>query len=192
MTAPSRPRLYLAGPEVFLPDAIAVGAEKKRLAAEAGFEGLFPLDNALSLEGVAKLEQARRISLANEALIRSADGLIANLTPFRGVSADAGTAFEVGFARALGRPVLAYSNAGDLYLTRASAYRRAAPGLADADRAGVAIEDFDLAENLMLDIAVRESGSAVVCRTVLPGAEMRDLAGYRACLADARRIFGLA
>ena len=42
--------------------------------------------------------------------MRTCDLLIANLTPFRGVSTDAGTAFEVGFMRALGRPVLGYTN----------------------------------------------------------------------------------
>ena len=42
--------------------------------------------------------------------MRSCDAAVANLTPFRGVSADAGTAFEVGFMRALGRPVLGYTN----------------------------------------------------------------------------------
>ena len=56
-------------------------------------------------------EQARRISRANEGLMRSCDALVANLTPFRGVSMDSGTAFEVGFMQALGRPLGAgYTN----------------------------------------------------------------------------------
>ena len=38
--------------------------------------------------------------------MRSCQLCIANLTPFRGVSMDSGTAYEVGFMRALGRPVL--------------------------------------------------------------------------------------
>ena len=54
MTVDNRPRVYLAGPEVFLPDAIAVGAEKCRLCAEYGFEGLFPLDASLELSGLSK------------------------------------------------------------------------------------------------------------------------------------------
>ncbi|MFC7552233.1 nucleoside 2-deoxyribosyltransferase [Pseudoroseomonas wenyumeiae] len=33
------------------------------------------------------------------------------MTPFRGPSADAGTVFELGFMRALGRPVFGYANA---------------------------------------------------------------------------------
>ncbi len=34
--------VYLAGPEVFLPDAIELGDRKKRLCAAYGFEGPFP------------------------------------------------------------------------------------------------------------------------------------------------------
>ena len=84
------PRIYLAGPEVFLPDALAVGAEKARICATHGLEGVFPLDASLDLAGLTKLEQARKISLTNEGLMRSCDAIVANLTPFRGVSMDAG------------------------------------------------------------------------------------------------------
>src|SRR5262245_8490791 len=137
-----KPRIYLAGPEVFLPDAAGVGAEKCRLAAEAGCEGVFPLDTALDLTGLDRIEQARRIALANEALMRSCDALIANLTPFRGASMDAGTAFEVGFMRGLGRPVAGYTNAAADYHARASAVRARGPVSGDGDQADVVIEDF--------------------------------------------------
>ena len=118
-----RSRVYLAGPEVFLPDARAIGAQKCRLAAEAGLEGAFPLDAQLNLDRLPPSEQARRISVANEGLMRSCDALIANLTPFRGVSADSGTAFEVGFMRALGRPVFGYTNVIANYTARSAAFR---------------------------------------------------------------------
>ena len=39
--------------------------------------------------------------------------MLANLEPFRGSEPDSGTAFEVGYALALGKPVYAYlSDAG--------------------------------------------------------------------------------
>lgn len=184
----SRPRIYLAGPEVFLPNAREVGAEKHRVATEAGFEGVFPLDNALDLAGLGKVDQARRISLANEDLMRSCAALVANLTPFRGVSMDAGTAFEVGFMRALGRPVAGYTNARDDYRDRSHTFRGGTAHHFDADRPHIEIEDFGLAENLMIEIAIAESGCTVVRSHVAAGTEMTDLTAFRLSLADLARV----
>jgi nucleoside 2-deoxyribosyltransferase len=189
MTETARPpRIYLAGPEVFLPDAIAAGARKRELCAAYGFEGVYPLDAALDLAGLTKNEAARRISLANEALIDACDLLIANLTPFRGVSMDVGTAFEVGYMRALGRPVLGYTNT-PLDLRERSALGRSRIDLPfDSDAAGVEIEDFGLAENLMIEIAITESCGTLVRTAVTRGTEMTNLAGFEACLAQAKAI----
>ena len=182
------PRLYLAGPEVFLPDATAMGQAKQALCRRFGFEGVFPLDASLDLTGLPKREQARRIAQANEAAMLSCAALIANLTPFRGASMDAGTAFEVGFMRALGRPVLGYTNVVADYRRRAEAYRRTHVSAPDTDAPDVAIEDFDLAENLMIEVAILASGGEVIRRGVPAGREMRDLAGFEACLIQAQRI----
>jgi nucleoside 2-deoxyribosyltransferase len=188
MTETARPlRIYLAGPEVFLPDAIAAGARKRELCASYGFEGVYPLDSALDLSGLTKTEGARRISLANEALIEACDLLIANMTPFRGVSMDVGTAFEVGYMRALRRPVLGYSNTPLDLRERSEMGRAGGVRLPfDADAPDVEVEDFGLAENLMIEIAVMESGFTVVRSAVPPGAEMTDTAGFEACLRQAR------
>jgi nucleoside 2-deoxyribosyltransferase len=183
MTRPHRPRIYLAGPEVFLPNARAMGAEKCRLAADAGLEGAFPLDAQLDLDTLPAGEQARRISRANEALMRSCDGLIANLTPFRGVSMDAGTAFEVGFMQALGRPLAGYTNVLADYPQRVRAFRARGPATMDSDRPDLEIEDFGLAENLMIEVAIVSSGGRVVRRQVAPGSELTDTAGFAQCLA---------
>src|SRR5215510_3297084 len=158
------PRIYLAGPEVFLPDALTMGARKAAMCAAHGLEGVFPLDAQLGLAGLAKPEQARRISEANEGLMRSCAGLIANLTPFRGVSMDAGTAFEVGFMQALGRPLAGYTNVAAGYAERARALRARGPAMMDSDRADLEIEDFGFAENLMIEVAILSSGGRVVRR----------------------------
>lgn len=179
---PRRARIYLAGPEVFLPEARALGEAKARLCADAGFTGIFPLDAALDLAGLAKREQARRIFRADVDIMRRCDIMIGNLTPFRGVSMDSGTAFEAGFMRALGRPVLGYTNTALDLKTRSDTYRRGAHAWPDADRADMAVEDFDLAENLMIEMAIEESGFALVRRTVSAGQEMTDLEGFAACL----------
>ena len=42
------PKAYLAGPDVFFPDASQIDSEKKRICAKYGLVGLFPLDNEIS------------------------------------------------------------------------------------------------------------------------------------------------
>jgi nucleoside 2-deoxyribosyltransferase len=183
MTPPNRPkRIYLAGPEVFHPRAKEIGEAKARLCAAAGFEGIFPLDTSLDLTGLTKPEQAARIYRADVEIMQRCDLMIGNLTPFRGVSMDSGTAFEAGYMRALGRPVLGYSNTTRDYRARADLYRAALRTWPDADGPDLMVEDFELAENLMIEIAIRESGYEVVRSDVAPGAEMTDLAGFEACL----------
>jgi nucleoside 2-deoxyribosyltransferase len=188
-TSPSHPRIYLAGPDVFLPNAKAAGEAKARLASQAGFEGVFPLDAVLDLARLSDAEKAQRIYLADVALMDSCHLAIANLTPFRGVSMDPGTAFELGYMRAQGKPVFGYTNVAAEYRDRAILFRaHGAPG-PDADRADIAIEDFGLAENLMIEIAIAESGGTLIRHAAPPGEEMTDLTGFALALEDARRHF---
>ena len=187
---PQRKRIYLAGPEVFLPDAKSVGAEKKRLAAQAGFNGCFPLDTAVDLTGLTNHARAARIYQACEDMMRTCDFAIANCTPFRGVSMDSGTAYEIGFMRALGRPVFGYTCATGSLAARSESYRRAGILPWDSDRPDVEIENFDHAENLMIAVAIEHSSGALTAAKSTTA--MADLTGYRRCLDEARRAFSLA
>ena len=118
MSGPRPTRVYLAGPEVFLPEAWQVAERKKAICHQHGFNGVVALDTTLDLTGVVAREAGYRISQANETLIRSCELLVANLTPFRGPSADVGTAYELGFMRGLGlccsstRPVRVHVSGG--------------------------------------------------------------------------------
>lgn len=190
-TSRRRLRVYLAGPEVFFPDAIAQGAEKKRLCVEAGFEGVYPLDNSVDTAGLSPEAIARVISHGNEALMRSADLLVANCTPFRGVSMDAGTAFEIGFMRALGRPVFGYSNVPTDYARRVRETPAAAQAAWDAQTRQADVENFGLAENLMIAIAVLDSAGRFVTRAASDDRRLSDLAAFRECLALARAALGI-
>ena len=134
------PTVYLAGFDVFRPDAVAQGERLKACCAAQGWQGLYPLDNALP-EGLQGLAAARWICEANLALIRRADAVLANLNNFRGAEPDSGTAFEVGFAVALGKPVVGYLDDG-------RTLREQLGGALDAD--GLTVEDFGLPRNLML------------------------------------------
>ncbi len=139
--------LYLAGFDVFRTDALAYGAHLKQLCAKYGFEGLYPLDNALppSLSGH---DAARWIYEQNIALIRDADFVVANLNAFRGVEPDSGTAFEVGFAIALDKPVWGYIDDARPLIDQVP-HRLDANGTA-IDASGLVVEDFGLPRNLML------------------------------------------
>ncbi len=182
-----RPVVYLAGPDVFLPDAREIGEAKRQICENLGLVGLFPLDNEIDIAGLPAVEQARRISLANEALMHHADAAIANLTPFRGASMDAGTAYEIGFIRALGRPVFAYTNSARCYAERAALTRRSGPAPDDFDAADVEIENFGLAENLMIAIAVSESGAPIALGSA-PADLSRDLRAFQASAEAAAQI----
>ena len=176
--------IYLAGPEVFLADAAGVGREKKQLCEAHGFRGLFPLDAELSLLAHA----SRAIFDANVALIRGCDAVIANLTPFRGASADAGTVFEIGMAFGLGKPIFAYTNVAESYAIRVvDADRPAAQGLVAED--GLNVEDFDLFDNLMIAEAIRAQGREVVARAAAVESRYTDLAGFERCLRQAAAHF---
>jgi nucleoside 2-deoxyribosyltransferase len=188
-----RLRIYLAGPEVFFANAVEQGAEKKRLCAEAGFEGVYPLDNVITgPEQLEPQELARRISHGNEALMRSCDLLIANCTPFRSVSMDVGTAFEIGFMQALQRPVLGYSNTLANYASRVRQAAEVASVLWDHESNAAAIEDFGLAENLMIAVAIREAGGQFITEAVPPERMLSDLSGFRRCLERARALTAAA
>jgi len=70
------------------------------------------------------------------------------------------------------------------YTERARAFRARGPAAMDSDRADLEIEDFGLAENLMIEVAIVSSGCRVVRRDVAPGAELTDRAAFAECLAD--------
>lgn len=188
-------RVYLAGPDVFLPDPRSLAAAKKRLCAAYGFTGVSPVDNEIDVSALPKRDAGLRISTANEDMIRSCQLLIANLTPFRGPSADVGTAYELGFARALGLPVFGYTNVTGTLLDRMRKQRgvhvrtRASGQLEDAYH--MVIEDFDLTDNLMLVGAVCSSGTAVVVNPTPAEHCFTDLAGFETCLQLAARQLGV-
>ena len=138
-------KIYLAGPEVFLPNALEIGTSHKLLCQKYGYEGLFPLDNTIS--GNNPADVATAIRLANQAMIYECDIVIANLSPFRGPEPDSGTVWEVGFAQGLGKRVLAYST--DLRTLKEKTQAILHLGDAHCDTSGMVIEDFGLTHNLM-------------------------------------------
>jgi nucleoside 2-deoxyribosyltransferase len=176
-------RVYLAGPDVFRPDPEAYGARLKAIAAAHGLAAIFPLDALPTGDDPAwaTLPLALRIARRNEAHIAGCDAVLANLTPFRGPSADAGTIWEIGYARGLGKRIYAWRNGAAMFAARTRAFT----GADERDDEGMLIENFPgMADNLMIDGAIAASGGALFTADVTPDERWRSLAAFtRACAA---------
>ncbi|MDF2642818.1 MAG: nucleoside 2-deoxyribosyltransferase [Pseudomonas sp.] len=167
------PLIYLAGFDVFRPDAVEHGRYLKALCTAHGLEGMYPFDNEIP-QGVSKKQAARLIYSMNVDMLQRCTAVLANLNMFRGLEPDSGTAFEVGMAVALGKPVWAYFDP-------IASLRELVPhDEQGVDEQGFLVEDFGLPRNLML------ACSWVGCSsTVELGAEA--LALHLRLVAKARR-----
>lgn len=141
-------KIYLAGPDVFRPDALTWAETTRTLLARHGHQALIPLDNdETTPEGIFK---------ANLGLITEADAMIANLNPFRGLEPDSGTCFEVGCAIALGKRVIGYVSDARPQLDKLAEHFGGSLALSNGrpvDPNGLFIENFGLPVNLMLGIS---------------------------------------
>ena len=151
---PERPRIYLAGPDVFFPAHDSIFAALKAHCARLQMTGVAPTDAPHTPQAAANDdEQAQAIYDGNVALIREADGVIANLMSFRGQEPDSGTVFEVGYAVALGKPVVGYGVPPGSYAQRVQAAipcRRDAAGVVTETAGGTLVEGLGQPLNLML------------------------------------------
>jgi nucleoside 2-deoxyribosyltransferase len=173
-------KVYLAGPDVFLPDAMEVGQRKAAICAHHGLTGLYPLDNAID---PSAQDASRAIYGSNEAMMIASDAIIANLTPFRGAGADPGTVYELGYAAGRGKLCLGYSNDPAVYAERV---RRLTSVTARdghlVDACGLTVEDFGLNDNLMLIHAVERYGCALVTPQDRPSDIWHDLTAFETCV----------
>ncbi len=194
----ARPKIYLAGPEVFLRRPREVGDAKIAICARHGLDGKFPLDIEIDFAGLTIRERGFAIFRANEALIAGCDAVIANLTPFRGPNMDTGTAYEIGYMRGLGKPVFGYSNVPELLFDRVAKSdrkgfkRRKAPlpGIVFEDSQKLGVEQFGFVDNLMIDASIHESGAAVVTGKTKRRERYTDLTAFEACVQQAAKKLG--
>lgn len=130
--------IYIAGPEVFMPYGRTLADEHKQICREYGYVALHPLDNQ------DKDNTPQNIFRANLKMVICADYVIADLNNFRGQTVDDGTAFELGFAYALGKPLYGYVSDARSLRERFGAY----------DLDDCKFEDFGLPVNLMLAMSM--------------------------------------
>jgi nucleoside 2-deoxyribosyltransferase len=171
---------YLAGPDVFLPNAAAHAARKVEICRRFGLRGLPPLNE--DAETVAKhLEAWQAIYEKDIAMMERCDIIIANLTPFAGASADAGTLIEVGWFLGRGKPIFGYSNSPHSFESRMQ--RQLGPA-----HAKLGIEGFHLPDNLMIVGAVQSSGYPIFVPADGKTRGLDALDVFEACVAAAARL----
>ncbi len=180
--------IYLAGPEVFLSNAKEIGERKKKLCAKYGFVGIFPIDGELNVNGLSRRDAGFAISKKNEEMIQNSKLLIANITPFRGPSADIGTAFEMGFAHGLKKIVCAYTNTSALFTERSRHFLKSNMNSVLGNQTGTTIEEYGLVDNLMLDGGIESSGGILVIEEAPKDELFTWLVGFEKCLKYVKGI----
>ena len=134
-------RIYIAGPGVFMPNAVEIGKDCKKICRKYGFLGLFPLDN--------KATDSKAIFLGNKSYIDQSDIVVADINSFRGDTMDDGTAWEIGYAYATKKPVFCYLSDARSLIEK----------IGREDSEGYAVEDFGKPINLM----IAEAATKIVC-----------------------------
>ncbi len=167
-------KVYLAGPDVFKPNPIQVGKDKKAILARVGLEGLFPMDPEIK-DFAFNRQTALTIAEGNENLMNQSQVILVNMTPWHGPSMDVGTAFEAGYmsGRAKYQPndvliVGYYEGEWEQDFTkRVEEMYYAGKKLTHnedgtvVDENGNSLEKFGLSENLMIPGAIHKTGGAI-------------------------------
>ncbi len=156
-------RVYLSGPDIFLPNSKNIDSNKKSICERYGMAAVSQLDieGDRLFNGDASL--AGEIFEQTQALIKNCDLLVANMSPFRGPSLEVGTALEIGFMLGLGKPVLGYSLNNEDYAARLMRLHdvfelplnEASGDLQAPD--GLVVENFGLCEGALVSGAVQSA-----------------------------------
>ncbi len=163
-------RVYLAGPMVFLPDPVALFGAMKAVCARHGLIGVSPQDGQVALRGVPGHAMSAAIVAADVALMDELDAGVFCLDGFRrSPEMDPGTAFEIGYMHALGKPLAGWTQDVREYPDRVRAYFggqtvQAPGGVQSGDQRdpdGVMVHSEGCMQNAMAHIGIERSGGRV-------------------------------
>lgn len=160
----TQPKLYLAGPEVFRSDAIEYARTQRDLCVQYGFVGLHPMDNNIDLSD-SSMRTATRIYRGDIGQIKACDIVIANCNAFRGALIDDGTAYELGYGNALGKPTYGYIERllPEQELLQERCVFTTLPDGRKVDQDGfLLVDDFGTSINLMMQCGMLDSGGRLV------------------------------
>lgn len=168
MEKKSKKKIYLAGPEVFLPNAYDIFLRFKELCTQYNFVGISPFDSVIetsNLVEITSLDTARNIFLGNANLILNSDIIIANCNSFRGPLVDDGTSWEIGYAYGLGKKMVGYTSRKlpliENVKNRITTLPHASGFSIDLD--GYLVnENFGNSINLMLEFSIEKMGGKLI------------------------------
>ncbi|TGL63906.1 nucleoside 2-deoxyribosyltransferase [Leptospira ognonensis] len=158
-----REKIYLAGPEVFLPETHAYFRDAKLLCNSFGFEGISPFDGEPNQ--ALGIKKADFIFQNNCNLIDSCGLVIANCNPFRGALIDDGTAFEIGYAFANKKRIYGFlKNRIPLLesVKKTIETREHTSGFRIDGQGYLVNENFGNSINLMMEMAILNSGGKLI------------------------------
>ena len=162
-------RIYLAGPNVFRAKNDTYFDDIKMALRDLGDK--FDV-NVTGVSPQINSKYPNKIFDGCIALLDTCDGVLADVRPFRGVSADVGTSWEMGYAYAKGIPIVSYNIPTDDYKYRL--------GPLTAQDIFPEVEDFGLPDNLMLfqSVEVNEpycagEGAEALLTIIIATKEMR-------------------
>ena len=158
-------KLYLAGPEVFLLDAVEHAETQRRLCRQYGFIGLHPMDNNVDITD-SSYHTGVKIYRGDVNQIRACDIVVANCNPFRGSLVDDGTAYELGFGNALGKPSYGYvrseRSCKERMIDRDLAFLSPDMNLYVDSQHYLILDEFGSLINLMMQCGMTEHGGRLV------------------------------
>ena len=147
-------QIYMAGPDVFFNNFEDYIKDVKKFVVENGFDDLlqinFPIEYEIDLSQCKnQYEKGISIRKGNENAIINSHAVIANLNPFRSNEPDVGTSYEIGFARALKKNVIVFTNNSNKSMIEIYG--------SDFDEVSQSkVENFDAPFNLMLSPTNKE------------------------------------
>jgi nucleoside 2-deoxyribosyltransferase len=154
----------------------------RQKSARYGLHGLPPLNQ--DVETSAKAQDVwQTIYHKDIAMMERCDIIIANLTPFGGASADAGTLIELGWFLGKGKPIFGYSNTSERFESRMR--RQHGAGFAE-----LGIEGFHLPDNLMIVGAVQSGGYPIFVPADKTTRGIDALDVFEVCVEAAARSIG--
>lgn len=172
------PKVYIAGPDIFSLQWPSISMYILKKCEDLGLTPIFPFmpnstmdqPNAPGVSTMGSLDDARQIRAHCLSLLRDCDGVIANITPFRGDEPDSGTVAEIILANEWGKPVIAYTHNPKMTHERHPLGRKTEHGslLCKDD---YLVEQFNLPCNIMVVEACKGIivGDAIDALTIMKG-----------------------